>query len=154
MDGPRRLAVSYFVVDVGWALRRHLLDDVDGVSVISAHLLVVRAISRVRRPQRDDDVARLRAVVVGAGDAPAPTPFGAGERRQGQRWVVGVRVLGVPPPVTHRADDGGHQEEEGGASCCPGNESNVGGLKGSVFTSFFSTIAVRSSRVGGVARTA
>lgn len=79
MDGSCRQAVSYFVVDVGWALRRHLLDDVDGVSVISAHLLIMRAVSRVRRPQRDDDVAGLRAVVVGAGDAPAPAPLGAGE---------------------------------------------------------------------------
>lgn len=153
MDGSRRLAVSYFVVDVGRALRGHLLDDVDGVSVISAHLLVVRAVSRVRCPQGDDDVAWLRAVVVGAGDAPAPAPLGAGERRQGQWWVVGVRVLGVPPPVTDDADDGGHQEEEGGASCCPSDESNVGRLKGSIFTSLFSPIAVGSSRVGRVART-
>lgn len=60
-------------------------------------------------------------------------------------------MLGVPPPVTDDADDGGHQEEEGGASCCPGDESNVGRLKGSVFASFFSPIAVGSSRVGGVA---
>lgn len=37
-------AISYFVVDVGWALRRHLLDNVDGVSVVPAHLLVVRAV--------------------------------------------------------------------------------------------------------------
>lgn len=59
MDGARQLALSYFVVDVGRALRRHLLDDVDGVSVIAAHLLVVRAVRRVRRPQRDDDVAGL-----------------------------------------------------------------------------------------------
>lgn len=152
MDGSRRLGVSYFIVDVGWALRRHLLDNVDGVSVISAHLLVVRAVSRVRRPQRDDDVAGLRAVVVGAGDTAAPAPLGAGERRQGERRVVGVRVLGVPPPVTDHADDGGHQEEEGGASRCPGDESNVGRLKGPIFTSLFSPIAVGSPRVGGVDR--
>lgn len=37
-------ATSYFVVDVGWALRRHLLDNVDRVSVVPAHLLVVRAV--------------------------------------------------------------------------------------------------------------
>lgn len=37
-------AASYFVVDVGRALGWHLLDDVDGMSVVSAHLLVVRAV--------------------------------------------------------------------------------------------------------------
>lgn len=73
-------ALSYFVVDVGRTLRRHLLDDVDGVSVVSAHLLIVRAVSRVRRPQGDDDVAGLRAIVVGAGEAPASSPLWAGER--------------------------------------------------------------------------
>lgn len=147
-----RRAVSYFVVDVCRALRRHLLHDVDRVSVISAHLLIVRAVSRVRRPQRDDDVAGLRAIVVGAGNAPASAPLGAGERRERQRWVVGVRVLGVPPPVADDADHGGHQEEEGGASCRAGDESNVRRLKGPVFTSVFSPITVGSSRVGGVAR--
>lgn len=36
-------AVSYFVVDIGWALWRHLLHDVDRVSVVPADFLVVRA---------------------------------------------------------------------------------------------------------------
>ena len=45
--GGRQQAVSYFVVDVGGALGGHLLDDVDGVSVVSAHLLVVRAVGGV-----------------------------------------------------------------------------------------------------------
>lgn len=35
---------SHLVVNVGWALRGHLLDDVDGVPVVPAHLLVVRAV--------------------------------------------------------------------------------------------------------------
>ena len=63
-------------------------------------------------------------------------------------------MLGVPPPIADDADDGRHQEEEGGASCCPGDQSDVGRLKGSVFTSLFPSIAVGSSRVGGVARSA
>lgn len=104
----RQLAVSYFVVDVCWALGRHLLHDVDWVTVISAHLLVVRAVCRVRRPQWDDDVTGLGAIVVGTGNAPTPAPLGAGEGRQRQRWVVGVRVLGMPPPVADDADHGGH----------------------------------------------
>lgn len=149
----RQLAVSYFVVDVCWALRRHLLHDVDWVTVISAHLLVVRAVCRVRRPQWDDDVTGLGAIVVGTGNAPTPAPLGAGEGRQRQRWVVGVRVLGMPPPVADDADHGGHEEEEGGASCCTGDESNVRRLEGPVFTSLFSPITVGSSRVGGVAGT-
>lgn len=44
VQAARAAAVSYFVVDVGWALRRHLLDNVDGVAVVPAHLLVVRAV--------------------------------------------------------------------------------------------------------------
>lgn len=39
--------VSYFVVDVSRALRGHLLDDVDRVAIVSANLLVVRAVGRV-----------------------------------------------------------------------------------------------------------
>lgn len=35
---------SHLVVDVGWALGGHLLDNVDGVPVVPAHLLVVRAV--------------------------------------------------------------------------------------------------------------
>ena len=125
-------AVSYFVVNVGGALRRHLLDDVDGVTVVPAHLLVVRAVGRVRRPQGDDDVAGLGAVVVGAADAPAASPLWAGERGQRERWVVGVRVLGVPPPVANDADHGGHQQEKGGTPRGAGDEGNIGRLEGPV----------------------
>lgn len=35
---------SHLVVNVGWALGGHLLDNVDGVPVVPAHLLVVRAV--------------------------------------------------------------------------------------------------------------
>lgn len=35
---------SHLVVNVGWALWGHLLHDVDGVPVVPAHLLVVRAV--------------------------------------------------------------------------------------------------------------
>lgn len=44
--------------------------DVNGVSVIAAHFLVMGAEDAVSSPQRDDDVARLRAIVVAAAAAP------------------------------------------------------------------------------------
>lgn len=78
----RPSAASYFVVDVGRALRRHLLNDVDWVSIVPTHFLIVRAVGGVRCPQRDDDVTRFRSVVVGAADASAPTSLGTGERGQ------------------------------------------------------------------------
>lgn len=122
--------------------------------VVSAHLLVVRAVGRVRRPQRDDDVAGFRAVVVGAGEATAAAALGAGERRERQWWVVGVRVLGVPPPVADHTDDDGHQQEEGRAPRCAGDEGDVGGLQGSVLAATFPAKAVGPSGVGGVPRVA
>lgn len=39
---PSRL--SDLVVDVRWALGWHLLDDVDGVSIVPTHLLIVGAV--------------------------------------------------------------------------------------------------------------
>lgn len=41
---------SYFVVDIGRTLGGHLLDDIDGVAIVSAHLLVVGAEGTVRSP--------------------------------------------------------------------------------------------------------
>lgn len=61
---------SHFIIDVCWALRRHFLYDVNRVSVIAAHFLVMWAEDAVSSPQRDDDVAWLRAVVVAAAAAP------------------------------------------------------------------------------------
>lgn len=139
-------AVSYFVVDICRALRWHLLDDVDWVPVVPAHLLVVRAVGRVRRSQWDDDVAGLRSVVVRACDATASSPLGAGERGQRQRRVVGVRMLGVPPSVADDADHGGNQQKEGGASCCASDKGDVGGLEGAVLTS--AIVPEGSSRLG------
>lgn len=71
----RRSSASDLVVDVGRALGRHLLHDVDGVSVVPAHLLVVRAEDAVSSPERDDDVTGLRAVVV----ATPAASFGRGQ---------------------------------------------------------------------------
>lgn len=39
-----RAGPSDLVVDVRWALGRHLLDDVDGVPVVPTHLLIVGAV--------------------------------------------------------------------------------------------------------------
>lgn len=60
------IPLSDFVVDVGGALWGHLLDDVNWMSVISADLLVVRAVVVLACAQRDDDVTRLRATMAGA----------------------------------------------------------------------------------------
>lgn len=71
---PAVRSVSDFVVDVGRALRGHLLDNVDGVAIVAAHLLVVRAVV-VLCPQRNDDVTGLRA-------SRAPGHLGIGQRAE------------------------------------------------------------------------
>lgn len=67
---------------------------------------------------------------------------------------MGVRVLGVPPPVTHHADHGGDQQEEGGAPCGAGDEGDVGRLKGPVLAATLSPEAVGPLRLSGVPGTA
>ena len=52
-------SISNFVIDVGWALRWHLLNYIDRVSVVTADLLIMRAEDAVSSPERDDDVAGL-----------------------------------------------------------------------------------------------
>lgn len=76
-----RYWASDLVVNVGGALRGHLLDYVHRVPVVPAHLLVVRAEDAIRSPERDDDVAGLRAIVV----ATTTTALGRGQRAQRQR---------------------------------------------------------------------
>lgn len=68
-------STSDFVIDVGRALRRHLLNYVDRVAVVAADLLIMRAEDAVSSPERDDDVTGLRAVIVPAASA----PFGRGQ---------------------------------------------------------------------------
>lgn len=65
---------------------------------------------------------------------------------------MGVRVLGVPPPVAHDADHGGDQQEEGGASRGAGDESDVGGLERPVLAS--AVLPEGSSGLAGVPRAA
>lgn len=144
---PQNGVFSYFVVDVSGTLRRHLLDYVDRVSIVPADLLVVRAVGRVGRPQRDDDVAGFRAIVIGAGDAASAASFRAGQGGQGQWRVVGVRVLGMASSVAHHADDGSDQQEEGGPPGSPRDQSDVGRLEGPVPT----IVEVGSSGLGVVA---
>lgn len=88
-------STSDLVINVGWALWRHLLNYVDRVAVVTADLLVVRAEDAVSSPEGDDDVAGLRAVIVPTASA----PFGRGQRAQRQCGRVLGRVLAVPPPV-------------------------------------------------------
>lgn len=140
---------SYFVVDVGGALRGHLLDDVDWMAVVSAHLLVVRAVGRIGSPQRDDDVAGLRAVVVATATS-AAAPLGRGERGERKWRVVRFRVLGVSPAVTHHADHGRNQQEEGGASGSPSNHRDIRGRQGAVLSSSRSPTRTGNSGKCGV----
>lgn len=69
-------SMSDFVVDVSGALRGHLLDNVDGVAIVAAHLLIVRAVV-VLCPQRNDDVTGLRASC-----APGQLGIGQGAERK------------------------------------------------------------------------
>lgn len=98
----RHRHVSDLVVNVRWALGRHLLDYVHGVPIIPADLLVVGAEHTVCSPQRDDNVTGLRAVVVAAA-------LGRGQRAQGQRGRVLRRVLPVSSPVLQQED---HQRDD------------------------------------------
>lgn len=102
---PRRPG-SDLVVDVGRALRGHLLHDVHGVPVVPAHLLVVWTEHPVRSPQRDNDVAGLGAVVVGT------AALGAGQRAEGQRGRVLRRVLALPPAVLEQQDHQGDDDDD------------------------------------------
>lgn len=50
---------SNLVVDVGRALRRHFLHDINWVAVVPTDLLIVWAEDAVSSPQGDDDVTGL-----------------------------------------------------------------------------------------------
>lgn len=99
-----RKSASDFVVDVGGALRRHLLDDVDRVAIVAAHLLIVRAVV-VLCPQRNDDVAGLRA-------SRAPRQLGVGQGAEGQRGGAGLRVGVFPGPLAHLNEEDNEEEDE------------------------------------------
>lgn len=96
--------MSDFVVDVGRALRGHLLDDVDRVAIVAAHLLIVRAVV-VLCPQRNDDVAGLRA-------SRAPGQLGIGQGAEGQRGGAGLRVGIFPGTLAHLDEQDDEQEDE------------------------------------------
>lgn len=95
---------SDFVVDVGGALRGHLLDNVDGVAIVAAHLLIVRAVV-VLCPQRNDDVA-------GLGASRAPGHLGVGQRAERQRRRAGLRVGVLPGALAHLDEQDDEEEDE------------------------------------------
>lgn len=103
---PDRVAgsVSDFVVNVGGALRRHLLDNVDGVAVVAAHLLVMRAVV-VLCPQRNDDVTWLRA-------SRAARQLGVGQGAQRQRGGAGLRVAVFSRALAHLDEEDDEEEDE------------------------------------------
>ncbi len=134
-------STSDFVVDVGRALRGHLLNYVDRVAVVAADLLVVRAEDAVSSPERDDDVAGLRAIIVPTASA----PLGRGQGAEGQRGCMLRRVLAMPPPVLeqqqHQHDD---DDDENDAARSDANEdgdlraNDAGGLPTVVVIGAFS----------------
>lgn len=100
----RKKARSDFVVDIGGALRRHLLDYVNRVAVIAAHFLVVRAVV-VLCPQGDDDVA-------GFGAGRAPGEFGVGQGAEGEGGGARLRVRVLASPLAHLDEQDDQQEDE------------------------------------------
>lgn len=96
--------LSDFVVDVGRALRRHLLDYVDGVAIVAAHLLIVRAVV-VLCPQRNDDVTGLRS-------SRAARQLGIGQSAERERGGAGLRVGIFPGPLAHLNEEDDEEEDE------------------------------------------
>lgn len=96
--------MSNFVVDVGRALWGHLLDDVDRVAIVAAHLLVVRAVV-VLCPQRNDDVTGLRA-------SRAPGELGVGQRAERQGRGAGLRMGVFPGSLAHLDEQNDEEEDE------------------------------------------
>lgn len=81
---------------------------VDRMPVVAADLLVVRAEDAIGSPERYDDVAGLRAVVV----APRDAALGRGQGAEGERGGVLRGVLPVPPPVLEQQQDQHDDDDE------------------------------------------
>lgn len=69
----RHRQVSDLIVNVRWALGRHLLDYVHRVPIVPANLLIVGTEDTVCSPQGDDNVTGLGAIIVA-------TALGRGQR--------------------------------------------------------------------------
>lgn len=95
---------SDFVVDVGGALRRHLLDYINRMAIVAAHFLVVRAVV-VLCPQGDDDVA-------GFGAGRATWEFGVGEGAERQGRGAGLRVGILASALAHLDEEDDQQQDE------------------------------------------
>lgn len=120
-------SVSDFVVDVGRALRGHLLDNVDGVAIVTAHLLIVRAVV-VLCPQRNDDVTGLCA-------SRAPGHLGIGQRAERQCRGAGLRVGIFPGALAHldeQDDEEEDEQEEDDAAGPDGREHGHPGTKDAI----------------------
>lgn len=115
--------MSDFVVDVGRALRRHLLDNVDGVPIVAAHLLIVRAVV-VLCPQWNDDVTGLRA-------SRAPGQLGIGQRAERKRRGAGLRVGILPGALAHLDEKDDEEEDEQKEDDAAGPDGGEHGHSGS-----------------------
>lgn len=134
-------SASDLVIDVGRALRRHLLNDVDRVAVIAADLLIMRAEDTVSSPERDDDVAGLWAIIVPAASA----PFGRGQGAQRQRSGMLRRVLAMPPPVLEQEQDQ-HNDDDDENDAARGDAHEDGHVRAHHAGGLPSTVVVAFSR--------
>jgi len=126
VGGGARERPSDLVVDVGGALRGHLLHDVHRVAVVAAHLLVVRAVV-VFCPQRDDDVA-------GLGARRAARHLGVGQRAERQRRGaglpgVGAVLAGALAHLQEQDDEQQDEQEEDDAAGADGGEDGHLGVQ-------------------------
>lgn len=117
------LPTSDFIVDIGGTLGRDFLNYVHRRPIVTTHTLVVATQHAVGRPQRKDDVAAVRAVVVAA-DA---VSFGRSQSVEGHRGGrLALRDASPPtvaePPEHHQGDDD-DQEEDGTSDEDPEEDS-------------------------------
>lgn len=112
---------SDLVVDVGWTLRRYLLNYIHRSPVFTAHALVVTADHAVRGPQREDDVAAVWTVVT-ADAVPLRHSQGVEGHGGGLLLPDGCTAALVAPPQ-HQQDDDDEQEDDRTAGDDPHEES-------------------------------
>lgn len=107
------LPTSDFIVDIGGTLGCYFLNYVHRRPIVTTHTLVMTTQHAVGRPQRKDDVAAVRAVVVAA-DAVSLGRSQSVEGHRGRRLTL--RDASPPPvaePPEHNQGDYDDQEEDG-----------------------------------------
>lgn len=119
-----------FVVDVGGTLGRYLLNYVHRGPVVTAHTLIMTTDHAVRSPQRKDDIAAVRAVVVAADAVPLRDSQSV-EGHGGRLLVIWDTATAMVPPQRgqqnyddqkedHTAKDNPHEQSWLGATAATG----------------------------------